>query len=67
MNGTVKWFNNKKGYGFIIENETKKEYFVHFSGIKMEGYKSLKDSDKVTFDLIDSEKGQMCSNVEKVA
>lgn len=53
-------------YGFIIESETKKEYFVHFSGIKMDGYKSLKENQKVTFDLIESEKGPMCSNVEGI-
>lgn len=49
-NGTVKWFNSGKGYGFITNDETGEEIFVHFSNIVAEGYKTLKDGQKVTFD-----------------
>jgi len=66
MLGTVKWFNNKKGFGFIIDTETKKEYFVHFSNIIMEGYKSLKEKQKIEFDLKDNEKGPMAVNVKPI-
>ena len=48
--GTVKWFNATKGYGFITNDETGEEVFVHFSGIVADGYKTLEDGQKVTFD-----------------
>ncbi len=48
--GTVKWFNADKGFGFISNDENKEEYFVHFSAIKTQGYKSLAEGQKVTFD-----------------
>jgi len=51
MTGTVKFFNDAKGYGFIIEDTTKTEYFIHFSGILGEGHKTLKDGQKVTFEV----------------
>ena len=49
-NGTVKWFNAQKGYGFITNDETKEEVFVHFSAINATGFKSLEEGQKVTFD-----------------
>ena len=49
-NGTVKWFNATKGYGFITNDATGEEVFVHFSGIVADGYKTLEDGQKVTFD-----------------
>ena len=49
-NGTVKWFNAEKGYGFIANDETGEEVFVHFSAINVEGYKTLNEGQKVTFD-----------------
>ena len=49
-NGTVKWFNAQKGYGFITNEATGEEVFVHFSAINAEGYKSLEEGQKVTFD-----------------
>lgn len=52
-NGTVKFFNESKGYGFIIDNETKKEYFVHISGL----VDKVREQDEVTFDLKEGKKG----------
>lgn len=49
--GIVKFFNNEKGYGFITDNETKKDIFVHFSSINVEGYKTLTEGQKVSFDV----------------
>lgn len=49
-NGTVKWFNAEKGYGFIANDETGEEVFVHFSAINVDGYKTLNEGQKVTFD-----------------
>lgn len=49
--GTVKWFNAEKGYGFITNDETGDDIFVHFSGIQADGYKSLNEGQKVTFDV----------------
>jgi CspA family cold shock protein len=54
--GTVKWFNEKKGYGFI-ESEDGTDVFVHFSGIKSDGFKTLNDGDKVTFTIEQGQKG----------
>lgn len=51
MNGTVKWFNAEKGYGFISSDEDQKDYFVHFSAIMTQGYKSLSEGQRVTFDI----------------
>lgn len=50
-NGTVKWFNAEKGYGFVIDDATKEEIFVHFSAIKMDGYKTLDEGQEVVFDI----------------
>ena len=63
--GTVKWFNNKKGYGFINE-ENGRDIFVHFSSIAMEGYKSLNEGEQVTFDIEESARGPEAKNVHKV-
>jgi CspA family cold shock protein len=62
--GTVKWFNNKKGYGFINE-ENGRDIFVHFSSIDMEGYKSLNEGEQVTFDIEESARGPEAKNVRK--
>ena len=64
-NGIVKWFNNSKGYGFI-EQEDGPDVFVHFSGIKSDGYKSLNEGDRVTFDIEEGQKGPAAVNVEVV-
>ena len=60
--GTVKWFNNQKGYGFITDSEGK-DIFVHYSGINKEGFKSLEDGQAVTFDVMDVERGKQAVNV----
>ena len=60
--GTVKWFNNKKGYGFITA-EDGKDVFVHFSGLNMEGFKSLEEGAAVEFEITDGAKGPQATNV----
>lgn len=62
MTGKVKWFNSKKGYGFIT-NENGEDVFVHYSGINMEGYKTLADGVNVTYELVETERGIAASNV----
>ncbi len=61
--GTVKWFNATKGYGFITNDETGEEVFVHFSGIVADGYKTLEDGQKVTFDMAEGNRGMQAVNV----
>ena len=63
-NGTVKWFNNKKGYGFINE-ENGRDIFVHFSSIAMDGYKSLTEGEQVIFEIEESTRGPEAKNVRK--
>ena len=62
MKGTVKWFNAKKGFGFISD-ENGNDVFVHFSGIVADGYKTLEDGQKVTFDLAEGNRGMQAVNV----
>lgn len=62
MKGTVKWFNNQKGYGFITDSEGK-DIFVHYSGLNMEGFKALQEGQNVEFDVIETEKGSQAMNV----
>ena len=61
--GTVKWFNNAKGYGFIAPAEGGDDVFVHFSAIQSEGYKSLKEGQPVTFETENGPKGLQAMNV----
>ena len=63
--GTVKWFNNQKGYGFISD-EQGNDVFVHYSGINMDGFKSLEEGQAVEFDVVDGEKGPQATNVTKL-
>ena len=66
MNGTVKWFNAEKGYGFISNVEGGDEVFVHFSAITGEGFKTLDEGQKVSFEITQGSKGPQASNVEKL-
>lgn len=61
--GTVKWFNNARGYGFITQNESTDDIFVHYRNIRGEGYKSLAEGQKVEFALQEGEKGLQADDV----
>ncbi len=61
--GTVKWFNESKGFGFISPSDGGKDVFVHFSAIQAEGFRSLAEGQSVTFDVEDGPKGPQASNV----
>ncbi|AEI14948.1 MULTISPECIES: cold shock domain-containing protein [Flexistipes] len=63
--GTVKWFNDSKGYGFITGSDGE-DVFVHYSAISMEGFKSLKEGDEVEFEVVEGPKGPQAANVVKV-
>ena len=65
VNGTVKWFNDSKGFGFL-EQENGEDVFVHFSAISGEGFKSLAEGDSVTFELVKGPKGHQAANVTKI-
>ena len=65
MKGTVKWFNNQKGYGFISD-ENGKDVFVHYSGLAGDGFKSLDEGQKVEFDVQDGAKGPQAVHVVKL-
>ncbi len=61
--GRVKWFNNAKGYGFILPQEGGEDYFAHYSSIQMEGYKTLKAGQLVEFEILEGEKGSHAINI----
>ncbi|PXV95496.1 putative cold-shock DNA-binding protein [Lachnotalea glycerini] len=61
--GTVKWFNSTKGFGFITNDEGGEDVFVHFTGIVSDGFKSLEEGAKVTFDIVDGNRGPQAVNV----
>ena len=65
MKGTVRWFNNQKGYGFISD-ENGQDIFVHYSGLNMEGFKTLDEGQQVEFDVADGTKGPQATNVVRI-
>jgi len=65
INGTVKWFNDAKGFGFI-SRESGPDVFVHYSAVSSDGFKSLAEGDKVEFEIVEGQKGPQAANVMKV-
>jgi cold shock protein len=65
VKGSVKWFNDAKGYGFINRDDKQKDVFVHFSAIGGDGFKTLAEGDRVEFDVVQGEKGPQAANVTK--
>jgi CspA family cold shock protein len=63
--GTVKWFSQEKGYGFITPDDGGEDVFVHFSGIAGEGFKSLEEGEKVTYEVTEGRRGLQAANVSK--
>ena len=66
MTGTVKWFNDSKGFGFLTRDDGEKDVFVHHSAIQGEVFKSLQEGEKVEFDVVQGTKGPAAENVVKV-
>ena len=64
--GTVKWFNDAKGFGFISPENGEKDCFVHFSAIQGNGFKSLAEGDRVEFEIVQGQKGPAAENVTKI-
>ena len=65
ISGTVKWFNDAKGYGFLTPDGSATDVFVHFSAIEATGFKSLTDGDRVEFEVVKGQKGPQAANVRK--
>ena len=64
--GVVKWFNESKGFGFITPDGGGADLFAHFSAINMPGFKTLKDGQRVSFDVVPGKKGQQAANIQAV-
>lgn len=65
--GTVKWFNDQKGYGFIMPDGGGKDLFVHHSAIQMQGFRSLAEDERVSYEVVQGEKGPQAANVQKLS
>lgn len=65
MKGTVKWFNSQKGYGFISD-EAGNDVFLHYSGLNMDGFKTIDEGQEVEFDVVEGSKGPQAANVTKL-
>ena len=65
-NGTVKWFNSQKGFGFITNEQSGKDIFVHFSGIALNGFKTLEEGQQVSFDTTQGPRGEQAVNVNYI-
>ena len=65
MKGTVKWFNSQKGYGFISD-ETGNDVFLHYTGLNMNGFKTIDEGQEVEFDVVEGSKGPQATNVTKL-
>ncbi len=66
LKGTVKWFNNAKGFGFIGREDGSPDVFVHYSAINNDGYKSLQEGDQVEFEIVEGQKGPQAGNVTRI-
>jgi len=64
--GVVKWFNGEKGYGFIARDNQEKDVFVHFTAINAEGFRTLREGQRVEFEVVEGEKGPQAQNVEVI-
>ena len=67
LKGKIKWYNSKKGYGFIEREDTEKDVFVHASAVREAGLKFLNEGDELTFDVEDAEKGPAAVNLQKTS
>jgi len=66
LKGHVKWFNDKKGYGFITRDDGQGDVFVHFTAIQMDGFKTLSEGDAVEFEIKETDRGPQAVNVKKI-
>jgi CspA family cold shock protein len=66
LTGTVKWFNDDKGYGFIVRDDGEKDVFVHHTAIQMQGHRKLAEGQKVSLEVEESEKGLQAANVVRI-
>ena len=67
MKGTVKWFNDQKGFGFITPEDGSKDLFVHHTGIDIQGFKTLSENQQVEFEMVESDKGPKAANVKPLS